>query len=107
MTSSLVRLVAVLVVGSAVACGSDEVAPSGPPLAATQVVAGQATVRFVNLEGGCWALETSAGKYEPIGLPVQFRKDGLAVYAVVRGAPQAVTVCMMAPLVTLDTIRAQ
>ena len=105
MNSSLVRVVALFLVISAVACGRDEAAPSGPPLAYNQVLATDATVRFVNLEGGCWALETASGRYEPIGLPAEFRIDALAVYVVARGAPEAVSICQMAPLVTLDSIR--
>ena len=105
MKSAVVCLVAVLLVPSALGCGTGELAPSGPPLASNQVLASNATVRFVDLEGGCWALETSTGRYEPIGLPQEFRKDGLAVYVVVHGAPQAVSICQMAPLVTLDSIR--
>src|SRR6267378_1935937 len=100
MKSTFVCLVAVLLVPSVFGCGTKELAtPSGPPLAANQVLAGNATVRYVDLEGGCWALETSVGRYEPIGLPQEFRKDGLAVYAVAHGAPNAVSVCQMAPLV--------
>ena len=109
MKTAMVRLVATLIVSAALACGGGqkELAPSGPELAANQVLATNATIRFVDLEGGCWALVTSAGSYEPIGLPQEFRKDGLAVYAVANGAPDAVSVCQMAPLVTLDSIRAR
>jgi hypothetical protein len=74
--------------------------------AANDVVATTATVRFVDLEGGCWILETPSGPYEPMGLPDAFRIDGLAVYAVLRRAPDAASICQMAPLVTLDSIRA-
>jgi len=105
MKSTIVCLTAVLLVPFALSCGTKEVAPSGPLLASNQVLATNATIRFVNLEGGCWALETSTGRYEAIGLPQEFRKDGLAVYVVVHGAPQAVSICQMAPLVTLDSIR--
>ena len=81
------------------------VPPSGPPLAANQALAGNATIRFVDMEGGCWVIVTAAGKYEPIGLSDSFHKDGLRVYAVVRGAVNGASVCQMAPLVTIDTIR--
>jgi len=97
MKSRIVCLVAVLLAPSALGCRTKELAPSGPPLASNQVLATNATIRFVNLEGGCWALETSAGRYEPIGLPQEFREDGLAVYVVAHGAPQAVSICQMAP----------
>lgn len=75
--------------------------------AANEVVATNATVRFVDLEGGCWMLETPLGTYEPLGLPAAFRVDGLEVYVVLRRAPDAASICQMAPLVTLDSIRAR
>ena len=94
--------------GLLIACeGSQPVplGPSGQALAADQVLATNGTIRYVGLEGGCWALVTPQGKYEPLGLASQFRVDGLRVYAVVRGAPTAVSVCGIAPLVTLDSMR--
>ena len=107
MPHSSVRLGSMLLTSVALACGGQALrtGPSGRPLTVNQVVATNATVRFVNLEGGCWALDTPDGRYEPIGLPTAFRIDGLAVYVVVRGAPAAVSVCQMAPLITLDSIR--
>lgn len=77
----------------------------GPALPTDQVLATDATVRYVAIEGGCWTLVTPQGNYEPIGLASQFRVDGLAVYAVVRGAPTAVSACMIAPPVRVDSIR--
>lgn len=79
----------------------------GPPLAANQTLTTNATVRLVAIEGGCWALETSQGAYEPIALPAQFQVDGMQVAVVARGAEHAASICMMAPLVTLDSIRAR
>ncbi len=110
MKASPVRFVAVLLATSSLGCGRDNIAPSGPlppagpPIASNQVLATNATVRFVSLEGGCWALETAAGTYEPTSLPAPFRTDGLPVYVVARGAP-LLSVCQIGPLVTLDTIR--
>ena len=95
--------------GVAAACEGHEPLSVGPgeALAADQVLATNATVRYVGLEGGCWALVTARGEYQPMALASQFRVDGLAVYAVVRGAPTAVSVCMIAPAVTVDSIRAR
>lgn len=106
MNSSIVRILAGLLGFSGLACaGRDELTPSGPPLASNQVLGADATVRFVDLEGGCWALVTAAGKYEPAGLPQEFRKDGLAVHVVMRGAPDMGSICQIAPIVRLDSIR--
>jgi hypothetical protein len=78
--------------------------PDGPPLSENQLVPTDATVRFSEIEGGCWALETSKGTYEPLNLPPAYRVHGLRVHVVMRGAPNYYSVCMMAPLVSLDTI---
>lgn len=77
------------------------------PLHPGQVLAANATVRFRPVEGGCWALETSEGQYEPLSLPPAFKVDGLAVYVVVHGPAAAASICMIAPLVVLDSIRAR
>ena len=107
MRQSFARPASVLLVSVALACGehSLDAGLAAAPLAPHQVLVTNATVRFVDLEGGCWVLETATGTYEPIDLPTVFRIDGLAVYAVVRSAPGAVSICQMAPLVSLDTIR--
>jgi hypothetical protein len=105
MRPVLVRVVPVLLGAFALGCEVAGLGPSGPPLAPNQVLASNATIRFVNLEGGCWVVVTSVGKYETIGLAPEFRQDGLAVYVVARRAPQSISACMIAPIVTFDTIR--
>lgn len=92
----------------ALSCEANQSLSPGRPgqaLPTDQVLATDATVRYVAIEGGCWTLVTPQGKYEPIGLAPQFRVDGLAVHAVLRGAPAAVSACMIAPSVTVDSIR--
>jgi hypothetical protein len=103
------RLTPVLLGSTILACAGHDpgTGPAGPPLSVNEALATNATVRFVDLEGGCWAIETPAGTYEPIGLPAAFRIHGLAVHVVLRGAPEMVSVCQMAPLVRLDSIRAR
>lgn len=99
---------ALTVAALALACAGNSplsVGPGGPPLTADHTLATNATIRYVGIEGGCWAIVTSQGEYEPEGLPPQFRVDGLKVYAVVRGDPTAVSTCMFAPSVTVDSIR--
>ncbi len=111
MRESLVGLCSGLLAAFALSCAGQnagsEPRPAGPPLSASQALSTDATVRLVALEGGCWALQTAQGSYEPIDLPAAFRSDGLPVYVVIRGAPHAVSLCMIAPLVTIDTIRAR
>jgi hypothetical protein len=37
-------------------------------------------VRFVNLEGGFYSLESVRGKFDPINLPGDYQHDGLQVH---------------------------
>jgi len=72
-----------------------------PPLAvaAPDTVAIDATVQFLDIEGGCWALEvSSAVRLEPVNLPDEFRVDALRVRVTLTGV-QAVSVCMIGPTV--------
>jgi hypothetical protein len=71
------------------------------------VLATDATIRFVDLEGGCWAIETPQGGYEPVSLAAQFKVDGMRVHAVIRDAPHTMSICMIAPMVSVDSIRAR
>jgi len=88
-------------------CKSPPPAPKvpGPPLSADQVLATNATVGFLNVETGCWALDTPKGSYITTGLPSQYQVDRMPVYVVIRGAPSVVSLCMMGPLVSVDSIR--
>ena len=78
MNSTMVRLIAVPLVAAGLACGRETaqlgpLSPAGPPLASNQTIATNATVRYVGLEGGCWALETAGGTYSPTSLPTQLQ----------------------------------
>src|SRR5437879_4838451 len=65
-----------------------------------------ATVRFASaVEGGCWSIATTSQVYQPVDLPAAFRIDGLAVHVVLRDAPGWASICMIGPLVHVDSIR--
>ena len=65
-----------------------------------------ATVRFVNIEGGCWALVAGdATRFEPVGLPDDYKIDGLRVRATLRHRPDMASFCMIAPLAEVLSIR--
>ena len=38
-----------------------------------------ATVRFVDVEGGCWYITQGQLSYKPLNLPAEFADDGLQV----------------------------
>lgn len=67
-----------------------------------------ATVRFVNVEGGCWSLEAKDGtRYEPVGLAPAFRTDGLRVAVTLRFPDNLGSFCMVGRLAEVVTIRSR
>jgi len=75
-----------------------------PPAANDAVFVIEGDVRLVNVEGGCWGLQTDSATYEPVGgIPEGFRQDQLAVRATVRGV-EGTSICMIGPLVEIVTI---
>ncbi|HSE65675.1 MAG TPA: hypothetical protein VLB12_01725 [Gemmatimonadales bacterium] len=75
------------------------------PLMPGQIVTTEATVRFIDIEGGCWVIETAAGRhYEPVNLSSGLHTDGLKVNVVMSDASAGASICQVGPLVTLDSI---
>ena len=107
MTHTIHAVAAGLTATLIAACSSSSNIPTDqtPPLGSNQILTTNATIRFVNMEGGCWAIETAPGtRYEPVNLAAGFQTDGLQVRVVLRDAPNAYGVCQMAPYVTIDSI---
>jgi hypothetical protein len=52
-----------------------------------------AVVRNLTLEGGCWVLDTPAGRVQPLELPTELRRDGQRVLVVLQDAPDIMTTC--------------
>jgi len=80
--------------------------PAGgePPAAAPAAIVLEGHVRFHQVEGGCWTIETDSASYQPVGgLPLRFRQDQLPVRATVTRV-EGVSVCMVGRLVELVTI---
>ena len=87
--------------GGLLGCASQEEAP---PAADDAIYVIEGDVRFVNVEGGCWGLQTDSATYEPVGgIPEGFRQDQLAMRATVRNVDGA-SICMIGPLVEIVTI---
>jgi hypothetical protein len=63
-----------------------------------------ASVEFVDIEGGCWVLKTDSVTYQPLGLPDDFRTSGRSVRAVIAPAGDAATYCMLGPVVRVLSI---
>jgi hypothetical protein len=102
----LAKLLPLLLLG---ACSTEVTSVSypmtdpGPTLPADQRMVADGTIRFVNVEGGCWALATAAGYYEPAGLPPTLRRDGQNVRAWYHAATDLGSICMIAPIVHIDS----
>lgn len=61
----------------------------------------EGTVRFANVEGGCWGIESGGTVYEPINLPESMRIDGLAVVYEAERTTDLASVCQIGPIIRL------
>jgi hypothetical protein len=80
------------------ACGSR------PPAAAAEPAGEPATVRFVQVETGCWVIETKTARVQPVELAEEFRVDGLEVNVVLGDAPPMMGVCQVGPYKAIEKI---
>lgn len=60
------------------------------------------TIRYVDVEGGCYGIETEDGvKLDPVNLPADFEEDGLRIKARVEGLEDRVSIHMWGTLVRI------
>ncbi len=62
------------------------------------------TVRFVDVEGGCWVIETETERYEPINLELELQREGMEVFFQAELRPDLASVCQVGVLVELTNI---
>ena len=62
------------------------------------------TVRFLNVEGGCWAIDIGDRRLEPIDLNDSFKVDGLPVSVTVRAENDKLSICMIGQMVSVVDI---
>jgi hypothetical protein len=76
---------------------SHQPTPKGPtlPPPAQDSITVSGTVRFVDLEGGCWALDTAAKRYQLVGAAKDVLKDGARVTVVGVPRPDMATTCQI------------
>lgn len=96
------KSIAAFVVTSVLAACSSQ--PEAPQAVSGQGEGESATVRHLQLEGGCWALETKSGRVQPIDLPEEYKQDGLKVKVVLRDAGGAMSVCQIGPMKRVERI---
>ena len=99
-----------LVVGALLlsACGEDE-ALVAPELDVDdpQAFIIDGRVEFLPLEGGCWSiLADDDTRYEPLGLPEEFRVHGLRVRAALKLRSDLASICMIGTIVDVVEIEA-
>ena len=63
------------------------------------------TVRYEPVEGGCWWIDLGRRRVEPIGLPTEFRRDGLTVAVRLEDAPDLASTCQVGELKKIASIR--
>lgn len=60
------------------------------------------TVRYIDIEGGAWVIEGEDGTtYEPIGLPEEFRQEGLPVRVWAEREEDRVSIRMVGPIISI------
>jgi hypothetical protein len=64
-----------------------------------------ATVEFVELEGGCWAIKVGNVRNQPTNLGSDFKHDGLAVRVVLKEVQGMASVCQIGPMVEIVSIQ--
>jgi hypothetical protein len=65
-----------------------------------------ATVEFLQVEGGCWALRLDQRtRYQPLKLEERYRVDGLEVRAAVKFRRDMGSFCMIGEIVEILWIR--
>jgi hypothetical protein len=63
-----------------------------------------ATVRFTNVEGGCWTITQDQRSYQPLNLPAEFLHDGLRVRVTFVRRDDRVSFCMVGPIIQILSI---
>jgi hypothetical protein len=96
---SFVLLLALLV---ALACASVPV----EPFESSKRAVVDASVEFLNVEGGCWTIEVGEHvHYLPLNLPEEFRSDGLKIRTELLRRDDYGSTCMVGPVVEVISIR--
>jgi len=66
----------------------------------------EATVQFLDLEGGCWTITPDQRvHYLPLNLPAEFKRDGLRVQVDFVRRDDYGSVCQVGPVVEIRSIR--
>lgn len=108
----LMATLGILLLGLAACGGQDQtenwVVPERPAAATGEQLKITGVIRHLDLEGGVFTILADDGTtYNPINLPAEFQKDGLAVEAEARRRDDMGGIHMVGPLIELERIRAR
>ena len=102
---------AVILLAALPACQSQKenwVVPERPAAATGEQLHITGVIRHLDLEGGVFTIQADDGTtYNPINLPTEFQKDGLAVEAEARRRDDMAGIHQVGPLIELERIRAR
>ena len=89
--------VLLLCAAGALACTDRQITAPGPGV--------NATVRFLNLEGGCWTITPDERvHYLPLNLTAEFRRDGLRIRVDFVQRNDYASVCQVGPVIQIRSI---
>lgn len=74
------------------------------PLGPDGFFSGTGTVEFLQVEGGCWSIQTETERYEPVNLPEEFEEDGLRVRFEAEVREDLGSICQIGPIIELREI---
>jgi hypothetical protein len=66
----------------------------------SDIVIDQGEVVFIDVEGGCIAIETDEGSYEPLGLPEGI-SSGMKIMFIARLRPDLGSICMVGTIIEI------
>jgi hypothetical protein len=71
------------------------------PMAAAEIlplgeaISVEATIEFINVEGGCWVFDTKFGRLAPLTLDAKFKVDGMKVMVTIQRQDEIATTCQV------------
>ena len=95
-------------VGFALLLATTALACRDAPVSSPSLLPGpgvNATVRFLNLEGGCWTITPDERThYLPLNLPAEFKRDGLPVRVDFVRRDDYGSICQVGPVIQIRAI---
>jgi hypothetical protein len=108
---AVAAVAAVILLAGLTACQSQKegwVVPERPAEATGQQIHVTGVIRHLDLEGGVYTIQADDGTtYNPMNLPPEFQKEGLAVEVEARRRDDMAGIHQVGPLIELERIRSR